>query len=315
MISGTLPPSEVSDGLRKARRLCIWTLFWLTGISILMYLVMGQSQAMKTAFIEDVLSLVPSITFLVTASFENRQATDKFPFGFRRFNSIAFLISATALLSIGAFTAYEAVMALLKMEHPSIGAVSLFGQEFWAGWLMIGALAFSAIPPMILGRMKKPVAEQIEDKVLFTDAQTQKADWQTALAGIVGVLGIGLGFWWADAAAALFISLSILKDGWSNIEKSTAELADGAPRELDSQEIDEEALDIMRKLKERFPLSRIRMRESGRYMLAEVTGPDAAGAVDLDFFRPQRRPWRLSQVSLILQTDDESNRELSGSIS
>src|SRR3712207_8877927 len=34
----------------------------------------------------------------------------------------------------------------------------------------------------------------------------------TAVGAIVGVLGIGLGFWWADAVAALLISGSILQD-------------------------------------------------------------------------------------------------------
>lgn len=299
MIASGRVPEEVREGLRKGRRLCFWTLFWIGGISILMYLVMGQSQAMKTAFIEDVLSLVPSITFLVAASLEDKAATPKFPFGFKRMNSIAFLISATALLSIGAFTAYEAVMALVIREHPSIGAIELFGTQLWLGWVMIGALFYSAIPPVILGRMKKPVAESIEDKVLFTDAQTQKADWQTALAGIVGVIGIGLGFWWADAVAALFISLSILKDGWDNIKKSTAELADGAPRELDSQSIDEDAEDVAKKLKKAFPHSDIRIRESGRYMLAEVVGSDAGPPVDLEKFRPERRSWRLAEISIV----------------
>jgi cobalt-zinc-cadmium efflux system protein len=304
MIASGDVPDEIRAGLRKGRRLCLWTLFWLGGISVLMYLVMGQSQAMKTAFIEDVLSLIPSITFLVAASLEDKPATAKFPFGFKRFNSIAFLISATALLSIGAFMAYEAVIALIRMEHPSIGAIELFGTHVWLGWIMVAALLYSAIPPMILGLMKKPVAECIEDKVLFTDAQTQKADWQTAVAGIAGVVGIGFGLWWADAAAALFISLSILRDGWSNIRKSTAELADGAPRELDSQAIDEEAKDVMAKLSDAFPRSNIRMRQSGRYMLAEVTGADAVGPVDLARFRPERRSWRLAEISLIQKVPD-----------
>ncbi|MDZ4306673.1 cation diffusion facilitator family transporter [Allopontixanthobacter sp.] len=298
--SGEVPP-EVREGLRKGRRLCLWTLFWLGGISVLMYLVMGQSQAMKTAFIEDVLSLVPSITFLIAASLEDKPASRRFPFGFKRFNSIAFLISATALLSIGTFMAYEAVMALVMMEHPSIGAIRLFGTEVWLGWVMIGVLMYSAIPPIILGRKKMPVAEKIEDKVLFTDAQTQKADWQTALAGIVGVTGIGFGLWWADAVAALFISLSILRDGWSNIKKSTAELADGAPRDLEGGDLDRDAQDVAAKLANAFPLSDVRMRESGRYMLAEIVGPDAVGEVDLSRFRPEHRPWRLAEVAMVLK--------------
>ena len=26
----------------------------------------------------------------------------------------------------------------------------------------------------------------------------QKADWMTGVAGIVGIIGVGFGFWWAD---------------------------------------------------------------------------------------------------------------------
>jgi len=299
VIADSSIPREVREGLARGRTLCLWTLFWISSISILMYLVMGQSQAMKTAFIEDLLSLVPSITFLIAASLEHKPPSPKFPFGYKRFNSIAFLISATALLSIGSFMAYEAIMALLKMEHPSIGAISVFGTEIWLGWVMLGALVYSAIPPVILGYLKKPVAEKIEDKVLFTDAQTQKADWQTALAGIVGIVGIGFGLWWADAAAALFISLSILRDGWAAIGKSASELADGAPRELDSSAIDSEAEEVIAKLARAFPRSEVRIRESGRYMIAQVTGPDATGAIDIKRFCPSKRSWRLSEISLI----------------
>ena len=254
---------------------------------------------MKTAFVEDMLSLVPSATFLIAASLEDKPATQRFPFGFKRLNSIAFLISATALLSIGAFMAFEAIMALVKMEHPTIGAIRLFGQEFWLGWLMIAALLYSAIPPIILGRLKKPVAEQIEDKVLFTDAQTQKADWQTALAGIVGVMGIGVGLWWADAAAALFISLSILRDGWQNIKKSSSELADGAPRDLSSEDIAKDARAVMDRLAAAYPAASIRLRESGRYMIAEIAGSENMQAPTLDQFSPADRPWRLAQISLV----------------
>ena len=40
-----------------------------------------------------------------------------------------------------------------------------------------------------------------------------RADWLTALAAVVGVIGIGAGLWWADAVAAIVISLEITRDG------------------------------------------------------------------------------------------------------
>ena len=93
---------------------------------------------------------------------------------------------------------------------------------------MIAALAYSVVIPIVLGRLKLPVAKRLCDKVLHTDALMQKADWMTGIAGIGGVLGIALGLWWADALAAGFISLSILKDGLTSMRTASAELLDGA---------------------------------------------------------------------------------------
>lgn len=299
MITGTAVPEEIREDLAHGKRLAWWTLFWIGNISILMFFVMGSSQAMKTAFIEDVMSLVPAIVFLVTSHFESTGSTPNFPFGFKRINSLAFLIAAVALLSIGGFMAYEAVMALLMAEHPSIGAISLLGYEIWLGWAMMAALAYSFIPPVILGRMKLPIARRTQDQVLHTDAQTQKADWRTALAGIVGVGGIGLGLWWADAAAALFISLSILKDGIDNIRKSTAELADGVPRGLEGQEMADDAREVQERLEKLFPGCEIRLRESGRYMLAQVVGTRPGALPPISELAPRERSWRLAQISFV----------------
>lgn len=75
----------------------------------------------------------------------------------------------------------------------------LFGQTVWAGWLMIAAMVYTGIGPVILGHLKKPLAEKLHDKVLWADAEMNAADWRTAGAAIIGILGIGVGWWWADA--------------------------------------------------------------------------------------------------------------------
>ena len=39
-----------------------------------------------------------------------------------------------------------------------------------------------------------------------------KADWQTATGAIAGILGIGLGLWWADSLVAALIAMIVHKD-------------------------------------------------------------------------------------------------------
>lgn len=68
---------------------------------------------------------------------------------------------------------------------------------------------------MFLGRAKLPLSRELYNKILYADADMNKADWSTA-AAILGVIGIGLGFWWADLVAAGVIALDILKDGVTN---------------------------------------------------------------------------------------------------
>lgn len=290
-------PRAIAADVRRGERLEYWTLGWMASVVLVMWLVMGASQAMKAAVIEDVLSLVPAFVFLLSTHWERRRPNRRFPFGYRRANSLAFLVAATALLSVGAFLAYESITTLVKQEHPSVGGITLFGHTIWLGWLMLAALAYSVVPPVILGRLKQPVAEKIKDKVLHTDALMQKADWQTGIAGMAGIIGIGLGWWWADATAALFISLSIIKDAVGALKQAIAELLDGTPRALDSNELADDAKQLIAALRTRFGKVDVRLRETGRYIAAEVdcaTPTDVPTAAEL---MGEDLAWRLASLS------------------
>lgn len=299
-MSERLPP-PVRAELAAATRLERLTLWWMASVVGVMAVAMGSSQAMRTAWIEDILSLVPAIVFLVARRIERRPPTRRFPFGFDRVNSLAFLISAVALAAVGAVLALESALSLVRAEHPTIAPVTLFGATFWQGWLMIAALGYSVVPPVLLGRAKLPCARRLQDKVLHTDAMMQRADWQTGLAGIVGVLGVGLGFWWADAAAAILISASILHDGVRALRISAAELIDGAPRDLEADEIDGEVAALIARLDAAYPGATVRVRETGRFIHAEISGAAARGAVDLPALwpGPPERAWRLAQLSFV----------------
>ena len=61
-------------------------------------------------------------------------------------------------------------------------------------WLVdVAALVYSVIPPLILGRMKLPLAQELHQKALQTDANMNKGDWLAGLAGVVGITGVAFG--------------------------------------------------------------------------------------------------------------------------
>lgn len=294
-------PPHVEDGIRRAKRLEYWTLGWLVTVVPLMYLVMGSSQAMKTVWIEDMLGFIPPIVFLVSARLERKKPTTAFPYGFDRVNSAAFVIAAAALTVMGAYLLFEAVMTLVMREHPTVGTMRALGRDIWMGWPMIAVLLWGTIPSMILGRMKIPIAKTINDKVLHTDAEMQKADWMTGLAAIAGVIGIGFGLWWADAAAAGFISFGVLKDGITELRSSSAELIDGAPRKLEKDELETEAEKLKKSLEKMFPGASVRLRETGRVLRAQVAARPPKGTIDLETIWPgaKNRAWRFAQLSFV----------------
>ena len=220
-----LPP-EQQEALRKAIRIEWTTIGFLVVTATMVFLVLGNSQAMKAAWIEDLLSFLPPISFLVAAHAIRKPPSEQHPYGYHRSTGVAHLVAAVALTVMGGYILVESGLGLLQAEHPTIGGIELFGTTIWLGWLMMAVMILTAAPPVILGRIKMKLAEKLHDKVLYADADMNKADWMTAIAAVAGVAGIGIGLWWADYAAALIISASILHDGFKNTRAAVSALMD-----------------------------------------------------------------------------------------
>jgi len=299
-------PAPIREDMKRAIRLEWFNVGFTLSIIVVMGLVLGNSQTMKTAWIEDALGLIPPIVFLVASHFERKKATRDYRYGFHRVHSLAFLIAAVALASVGAFLLKDSVMTLVSREHATVGTIHLFGHGFWLGWLMIAAQIYSIVPPLVIGHLELPVSERMQDEVLHTDAKMNKANWQTGAAGIAGIVGLGMGWWWADASAAAFISIGIISDGWKALRVAAAELVDGMPRELGSTRLDPEAKRLLKKLQEQYPGADIRLRETGRYIHAEVCGVDPDRRQDIEALWPgePERSWRLAQLSFVPPDQD-----------
>lgn len=294
-----LPP-ELEEPMRRVVRLEWWNIGWSCSIILVMGLVLGQSQTMKTAWIEDTLGLIPPIAILIAAHVEKKDRTARFPFGFERANGLGFFVAAVALTAVGAWLLWGAIAALVAAEHPAVSSVVLFGHELWLGWLMLAAQVYSLIPPAIIGHKELPLARELNDKLVHTDALMNKANWLTGAAGFGGVIGLGLGWWWADSLAAAIISLDIIHDGWKALKSATAELIDGAPRALDSDDVADDATRLHDALDARYPGAQVLMRETGRLIRVEVLGVKPEGdppSLDELWPGPPEQAWRLGEVT------------------
>jgi len=303
-------PEEQAVALRKAVRIEVFTICYTAVTIAVVALVLGNSQAMKTAWIEDIFSLTPQIAFLVALIFVRRKPTKRFPFGLHRAMGVAHLVAGVALIVVGANLAFEATTGLIAGDHPTIGTIQLFGETVWLGWLMIAVMAVIAIGPPFYGRYKLKLAKKLHNKLLFADADMASADWQTNAASIVGVMGIGLGFWWLDSAAALFISLGIIWDGWKNTKAAVLDLMDTRATTYDQKNAHPLIGDINELLGSLawVESSAVRMRDQGQVFHVEAYVIPRRGRVKLSRIEDAERAiadldWKVQDVSLIVVSE------------
>jgi divalent metal cation (Fe/Co/Zn/Cd) transporter len=265
-------PENVEKIYRKARQIEWITLAYISSAAIFLYLTMGASQAMRTSFFEDLISLGPAAAFLICTSVARRKPSAVFPYGLHRATSIGHLVASLALCGMGLFLAIEAGLKVLAGEKPTIGGFSLFDTVIWAGWPMLAALLYTGVPSFFLGRRKVELAPHLHDKILHADAEMMKADWMAESATAVGVIGTGLGYWWLDPLAAALVSLDILKDGAANLYCAVTDLIDRRPERTDRsgwERLPDEIRDRLQKM-EWVAEAEVRMRDEGHIFLGEA---------------------------------------------
>ena len=278
-------PPDIEQCYRKARRLEWFTLAYISSAAFFLYITMGSSQAMRTSFFEDVISLTPAIAFLVGTTIARRGAHPDFPYGRHRATSIAHLTAAIALCAMGGFLLFEAFKSYFSGERATIGGFNLFGHMVWGGWPMLAALVYTGVPSVILGRMKLKLAPKMHDKVLFADAQMMKADWMAESATAVGVIGTGFGLWWLDPLAAALVSADILKDGVGTLKTAISDLSDRRPQKADKSGFEPvpERIETLFKGLDWVEDAAVRMRDEGHVLIGEafvVAKPDTPGLVE-----------------------------------
>jgi cation diffusion facilitator family transporter len=258
--------------LRKAHRLAWLSIAYNLSTIMMLFFVLSGSQALKTEMAGEILSLVPPSLFLIGDRVSRRPPNRRYPFGHERAVSAGYIGAATALLLVGLYLLFDGAMKLAMQEHPSIGGFALFGHVIWTGWIGIAVLVWSGLPARFLGKAKRKPAEMLHDKTLAADADTNAADWQSAAAAVFGMIGVAFGLWWADSAAAVLISLEIIRSGWAELRTALGDVMDRRPLTLDQKEDDPipELLDDILRRQPWVSDVIVRVRERGRELTADA---------------------------------------------
>lgn len=187
--------------------------------------LIGQSQALLADGIHTLSDLASDALILVAARFSHRDADESHPYGHGRYETLATVGLALALLAVAGTLAWDAGERLF---HPH----ELLQPTPWAFWAaLIGILAKES-----LYRYTRHVARGIRSKMLEANAWHHRSDAISSIVVVVGVGGTLVGLPYLDAIAAIGVAVMIAKIGWQLAYASVQELTDAG---LDQERVRE----------------------------------------------------------------------------
>lgn len=303
------PPPERQAQLQQAQALERASLIALLPPLLLVLALTGDSRAMQAAWLGQLLALVPPLLFLSTQHFLFKPARERFPYGFAQAPAAALVPAASIQILVGLGLLWVHTWGLLDQDRPTIGSLFWGSLQIWSGWLMLAVLVLTLLPLGLLSRFKRRLARELNDKALYSDALTDSLARRVTLAAAAGLVGVALGWWWADPLAALLIGFAIAREGSQLLRRNICQLLDERPTDVDQRPLPE--IRQLEKALKALPWvidAAVRLREEGQGMVGEgFLVPEDPHAPDLlDRLEEARNliqstaSWRVQELILTL---------------
>jgi cation diffusion facilitator family transporter len=217
-----------------------------------------------------ILDVVASVFALVAVRTARKPADLEHPYGHGRAENVAAFAEGVLMMITAAGIAFEAVRRLAVGG----GAVNPAGYAFA---LLIATLAIEAARAGIL----RGVGRAADSEALRADATNRLADVLAAIAVLAGLVGVRMGFAWADSLAALLVAGIIARAAARVAWRSGDILMDRAPAGAERQL--RAAIPGVSGVRE---VRSVRVRRSGPNLLGDVSiatarmlSVEAAGAL------------------------------------
>lgn len=217
----------------------------------------GNSNALVVDAIHTTSDIFSSIVVLIGMKIGLQPADAQHPYGHGRAESIAGKTVAILLIIVGANLIWHSVLNILKGQ--------LQVPEVFTLWIVI----ISILVKEILFRYKFYLSKKINSSSLLADAWHHRSDALSSFAVLIGIGGAILGgIKWSflDQAAAIVVSIIILKIGLKTFKKTAMELMDSMP---DAQTI-AKIKELARKVKGAKDVETLRARKSGLGLLVDI---------------------------------------------
>ena len=177
--------------------------------------LVGQSQALVADGVHSLSDLATDVLVIWAAKHAQAEPDEEHPYGHERIETLATMALSLALLAVAAGFAYDAVTRIIdgtNLQNP--------------GWLALITAAISMLAKEWTYHYTVRAAKQINSDLLRANAWHSRTDAASSVIVLLGVLGVMLGFEYADALASIGVSCMIGWIGWTLGRTGIDELID-----------------------------------------------------------------------------------------
>ena len=192
----------------------------LTGLLEMAIALLSGSVALLGDALHNLSDVSTSALVFVGFRASRRLPTERYPYGYERAEDLAGIGVALVIWVSALIAGIESVTKLL--HH---------GSTTHLGW-GIAAAAVGIGGNQIVARYKLTVGRRIHSATLVADAKHSRLDALSSAGALLGLVGVALGWGWADAVAGLIVTGFICHVGWEVSVDIAHRLLDGVDPEI-----------------------------------------------------------------------------------
>ncbi len=208
---------EFYDNLKAGEKgawLSILTYIFLS-VSKLLFGFFGNSEALLADGLNNSTDVIASIAVLVGLKIARKPPDKNHQYGHFRAETIASLIAAFIMISVGIQVIIEGVKSLANEGN--------IIPDMFTGWVAL----ISSIIMFFVYFYNINLAKKINSQSIKAAAKDNLSDSLVSIGAFIGISGSQFGFYWLDTVTAIIVGIIIIKTAIEIFKEAVLELTDG----------------------------------------------------------------------------------------
>jgi len=181
--------------------------------------VFANSAAMVSDAVHSFTDLISTVIAIIGVKLANKKPDKEHPYGHERFESVATMVLALLVLSVGLGIGWAGVQRIISSDFDGLAI---------PGVLALVAAAISIGVKEAVYWYMRAAAKKIDSSALMADAWHSRVDGLSSIGSFIGILGARMGFPILDSVAAIVICLFIVKTAASIMKDALSRMTDRA---------------------------------------------------------------------------------------